>query len=368
MDSDLEERINLGSSELTTINGLVDIVGRSLESNWNARTIQDLPKGGKSAEHTISRQPAVVSQIPSTEIAGEQRMNETNMVCNGCGAPNPEFFFELPRLPGSVGMLAKSVEEARAATCGEVKLVVCDRCGLIQNQLYDVSIVGFVPGYEVSLFHTPTFRTYIQGVCDHLIERYDLRGRKILEIDCGGAEFLRLICHTGGNHGVGVDPTIVEPSTEQLNPGSIQLVPGYFSKEHDPYIGDFICCLSVFEDIPKPLEFLVSLRESIGDRDVPVYLEIFNGYRSIQQKEVWSIHYEQCNYFSLASLTGMFERAGFEVTDSGSCYERDQYIFVEARPGDSSSTPSRPNADFTDVLSTARDYMSLGIKCEMLVA
>ena len=116
-----------------------------------------------------------------------------SLACRGCGAPDPQVFFEAPKVPASVGTLANSAAEARQARCGQIRLAACDRCGLIQNQLYDVGIVGFEPGYEVSLFHTPTFRQYIQGVCDRLIARYDLQGKNILEIGCGGGDFLRLI-------------------------------------------------------------------------------------------------------------------------------------------------------------------------------
>jgi hypothetical protein len=279
-------------------------------------------------------------------------MNLTNDACSGCGAPAPYVFFEVPQVPANVGTLEQSADRARRANCGQIRLAACDQCGLIQNQLFDVDIVGFEPGYEVSLFHTPTFRQYIQGVCDRLIDRYQLRGKKILEIGCGGGDFLRLICGAGNNHGVGIDPTIAAASSEQVGGGSVQLIPGYFSKQHDQHIGDFVCCLSVFEDIPRPYQFLTSLRESIGDRDVPIYFEVFNGFRSIQQREVWSIHYEQCNYFSLDAFVGLFTRAGFAVTQADTCYQGDQYLFIEARP----ATPTNSTADFAAMIPVVKSF------------
>jgi hypothetical protein len=281
-------------------------------------------------------------------------MSETTASCGGCGSADLRIIFEMPQIPASVGSLPNTAAEASQAACGAIRLAACPACGLIQNQLYDVGIAGFVPGYEVSLFHTPTFRRYIQGVCDRLIERYELRGKDILEIGCGGGEFLRLICETGGNRGVGVDPTVAAEHHQQVGSGSVRLIPGYFGKQHDRYIGDFVCCLSVFEDIPRPLDFLSSLRESIGDRDVPIYFEVFNGFRSIQQREVWSIHYEQCNYFSLESFTGLFRRAGFEVTEANPCYQGDQYLYVEARP-DRAPT-SVPSCDFAALMPTVEKF------------
>jgi hypothetical protein len=276
-------------------------------------------------------------------------------VCSGCGAHRPHVFFEVPSVPASVGTLARSADAARDARCGAIRLAACDACGLIQNQLFDPGMAGFEPGYEVSLFHTPVFRQYIQGVCDRLIDRYDLHDKDLLEIGCGGGDFLRLICRAGKNRGVGVDPTIAVAHQEQVGGGSVQFIPGFFSREHDRYIGDFVCCLSVFEAIPQPLTFLQSLRESIGDRDVPVYFEVFNGYRSIHQREVWSIHYEQCNYFSLDALSGLFSRSGFEVVDAGACYQGDQYLYVEARPM-RMPTSKTVEIDCSDMISATRIF------------
>lgn len=264
-------------------------------------------------------------------------MQAEHSQCGGCGTVASSPFFVSHAAPVNVGKLASTRDEAAAALCGKIQLVACDTCGLVENQKYDPTIIGFEPGYEVSLLHTPTYQRYIQDVCDRLITNYDLSGKRILEIGCGSAEFLKLICQKGGNHGVGIDPTVPEALTQTCGEGSITLIPDYYSEKYARHIGDFICCLSVFEDIPAPVEFLKALRKSIGDRRVPVYLEVFNGYRAIADGEVWSVHYEQCNYFSLESLRNIFQLAGFEVTQSGTCYKGDQYIYVEAIPSDETS-------------------------------
>lgn len=275
--------------------------------------------------------------------------------CRGCGGPAPRTFFQVPRAPASVGSLPSSETAARNVPCGAIRLSACPECGLIQNQLFDVALVGFEPGYEVSLIHTPTFRKYIEGVCDRLIERYKLQSKNLLEIGCGGGDFLRLICRSGSNHGVGIDPTVPRLTEEQVGSGTVRLVPGFFSPKHADIPLDLICCLSVFEAIPEPLEFLRTLRRAIGERTVPVYFEVFNGFRAIAEREVWSIHYEQCNYFSLCSLQQLFRRAGFEITNAGTCYQGDQYLFIEAAPGPVGKSFSEPHCE-SDVLSHVLEF------------
>ncbi len=85
---------------------------------------------------------------------------------------------------------------------------------------------------------------------------------------------------------------------------------------------------------------------------MPVYFEVFNGFRSIQQREVWSIHYEQCNYFSLDAFVGLFARAGFEVTEADTCYQGDQYLYVEARP----AAASEPATDFAEMIPVVKRF------------
>lgn len=275
-----------------------------------------------------------------------------NCTCRGCGAHSTDMFFQADCVPTSVGRLETSAAEAHSARCGELNLVACHACGLIQNHSYDPEIVGFEPGYQVSLFHSPTFRSFVQGVCDRLIKRYDLQDKKILEIGCGAAEVLRLLCQQGGNHGVGIDPAVPMEVKERFDAGSVHLISDFYSKKYEHHVGDFVCCLSVFEAISSPVHFLRSLRQSIGERDIPVYFEVFNGYRAIAESEVWSVHYEQCNYFSLDSLRNTFALAGFEVTHSGTCYEGDQYLYVEARPSESGEQTLKLNipAEFSETV------------------
>jgi SAM-dependent methyltransferase len=243
-----------------------------------------------------------------------------------------------------VGVLYDSREAARAASLGDVTLTHCHRCGLIHNRRFDTKITNFAPGYEVALHHSKVFREFTEGVARRLIHQYRLENKSIFEIGCGAGFFLRTLCQLGNNHGIGVDPTISREHTEQLGDGSVRFVRDFYGDRFIELNCDFICCLSVFEAIPDPTEFLLRVRKTIGPRhDVPVYFEVFNGMRSFEQLETWSVHYEQCNYFGLESLTDLFRRCGFEVLRAGTCYEGDQYLYVEARVSENAEPDSKPS-------------------------
>jgi hypothetical protein len=117
---------------------------------------------------------------------------------------------------------------------------------------------------------------------------------------------------------------------EPCGEGSVRFVRDFFSNRYDHLQPDFVCCLSVFEAVPNALAFLQDLRRMLGNRRVGLYFEVFNAFRAIEQQETWSIHYEQCNYFSEQSLANLFARSGFHVIESGACYQGDQYVYVDA--------------------------------------
>jgi SAM-dependent methyltransferase len=264
----------------------------------------------------------------------------TELACPGCGCSECTDFFEAQSVPVNVGVFYDEAEAATGAPTGDVVLSFCHRCGLVFNRLFDSNKVSYEPGYEVALHHSATFRKFMEGATERLVERFDLHHKDILEIACGCGYFLRLLCEAGPNNGVGIDPTVSREETEQVGSGSVRFIRDFFGDRYADLPADFICCLSAFEHIPTPLEFLRSLRRMVGDRRPGIYFEIFNAFDAFRREETWSIHYEQCNYFSKASFANIFRRAGFDVIEAGTCYEGDQYLFVDAVPGDGVAEPA----------------------------
>jgi hypothetical protein len=92
------------------------------------------------------------------------------------------------------------------------------------------------------------------------------------------------------------------------------------------------------------MAFLTSVSQIASPSAFAAYFEVFNGGRAFEQQETWSIHYEQCIYYSLDSFRCLLQRSGFQVLDAGTCPGNDQYIFVEAKPssGNCTTLPQSP--------------------------
>ena len=68
--------------------------------------------------------------------------------------------------------------------------------------------------------------------------------------------------------------------------------------------------------IPKPREFLSSLRETLdGQFGTVVYFEVPNGAEAFREKSVWYVMYEAGCFFSTGSLARIFRECGFQVLD-----------------------------------------------------
>lgn len=270
---------------------------------------------------------------------------QANYPCPVCGSANRTDFFQVHDIPVHVGVLWDKEEQARRAPVGDITLAYCDDCGLVQNRALDASKLVFEPGYEVALHHSQVFRDFTNDVASRLVDKYQVRNKEVLEVGCGCGYFLRRLCDLGHNDGVGIDPTVASEGIEQREYGTLNFIRDYFTDRYSTIECDLICCLSVFEDIADPVAFVQRVRRIALRRErVPVYFEVFNGFRALANRESWSIHYEQCNYFSLDSLTNIFKRCGFNILDAGTCYQGDQYLYVEAMIGDQSASLGQSDA------------------------
>lgn len=255
----------------------------------------------------------------------------TTTKCPGCGGEdNPEFFVA-EDVPADVGSTLASEWQARAAPRGDIVLVYCHGCGLIWNRAFDSSCVAFRPGYAAGLHYSARIQSFTDRLVDRLIGRFELRQKEILEIGCGSGHLLRRLCEQGGNSGLGVDPAVALEGTEHLPAGRVEFIREFYSRKHLRRSFDFICLQSVLEDIPQPLAFLSNLRLHARGATTAIYCEVFNAGAAFELSESWSVHYEQCNYFSLSSLQRLFTRTGFDVLDAGVCAGNDQYLYLEAR-------------------------------------
>ena len=167
----------------------------------------------------------------------------------------------------------------------------------------------------------------------HLIKKYNLHNKNIIEIGCGQGEFLTLLCELGDNHGVGFDPAYNSEHVKNPSNNRITFIKDFYSEKYQDYQGDFICCKMTLEHIQKTADFVKTIRNSINDKsETVVFFQVPNVRRILRDLAFWDIYYEHCSYFSLGSLSRLFQNCGFDVIDLWKDYD-DQYLMIAAKPG-----------------------------------
>lgn len=261
------------------------------------------------------------------------------MTCPNCGAAPLSVFYEVKNVPVHSVLLLETLDEALNYPRGDIRLGICGACGFITNTAFNPQVHEYSSKYEATQGYSSTFNAFHHRLAQSLIDRYDLRGKSIIEIGCGQGEFLDLLCTGGNNQGVGFDPAYVpERSQVKLREG-ITFIQDFYSEKYTGYQADFICCKMTLEHIHQTAAFLDTVHRSIGDRkDTTVFFQVPNGRYVFGETAFWDIYYEHCSYFSEGSLARLFRKTSFEIIDIWTDYD-DQYLMIEARPGRKEEQP-----------------------------
>jgi hypothetical protein len=244
-----------------------------------------------------------------------------------------ELFYEVERVPVHSVLLMRTRAEALNYPKGDLRLGLCRRCGFIGNLEFDPGLHEYSGRYEETQGFSPTFNEFHRRLAEDLIERYGIRGKKVIEIGCGKGEFLALLCELGGNRGMGFDPAYVDGRLPGSATARIDFVKDFYSEKYSDCVADVVCCKMTLEHIHDVAAFVATVRRAIGDRaSTAVFFQVPDTTRILREIAFWDIYYEHCSYFTPCSLGFLFSRCGFEVMRQWTGYGG-QYLMIEARPG-----------------------------------
>ncbi|KKR32820.1 MAG: C-methyltransferase [Candidatus Gottesmanbacteria bacterium GW2011_GWC2_39_8] len=258
-------------------------------------------------------------------------------ICHNCGVHGMSIFCEFRSVPVHSVLLMPTWEVAMNYPRGDIVLGFCKTCGFISNVAFNPDMQEYSSRYEETQGFSPTFNTFHQNLASRLINRYNLHGKDIIEIGCGKGEFLTILCETGKNRGVGFDPSYISDRNRSEAKDRITFIKDFYSEKYANYQGDFVCCKMTLEHIQKTSDFLSTVRRSIGNRpNTIVFFQVPSVTRILRELAFWDIYYEHCSYFSIGSLARLFRKCGLDIIDLTKDYD-DQYLMIEARPGDGKS-------------------------------
>jgi len=253
--------------------------------------------------------------------------------CPCCGSKDTKIFHTVENVPVNSVLNIRGRQEALDFPRGHIAMRFCRGCGFIYNSLFDPEKVVYSSNCEESQGYSPTFNDFARDLAKGLVEKYDLRRKRIIEIGCGKGEFLKLLCKLGDNSGVGFDPAFVRGRGDRDEKvADVEFIKDYYSEKYSDSKGDLICCRMTLEHIPETDGLVKTVRRSIGNRkDTTVFFQVPDATRIMRDCAFEDIYYEHCSYFSPGSLARLFRKAQFDILDIQVVYG-EQYILIEARP------------------------------------
>lgn len=252
--------------------------------------------------------------------------------CPSCGRAGPEPFYRAENVPIHSCLLLASRQEALRFPRRELELSFCPSCGFIANTIFDPEMMRYSPAYEEQQAFSPRFNAFARELATHLVDRYNVRNKEVVEIGCGKGDFLALICDLGGNRGFGIDPSYIPDRVTSPGADRVTFIRDFYSERYADLRGDLICCRHTLEHIHAPREFVETVKRTISERgNTVIFFEVPDIVRVLREMAFWDVYYEHCSYFSLGSLARLFRLCGFEVLDLAKAFD-DQYLLVEARP------------------------------------
>ena len=256
----------------------------------------------------------------------------TNAICPNCNSASVKVFYEAKNVPINSCLLFSSSNEAKNFPRGNVILGFCSNCGFITNMAFNPQIVDYSSLAPEEQGSSGTFNMFIDSLANRLIETYNIRNKKILEIGCGRGDFLVRLCRLGHNKGVGIDPSTITGDIKSPLSNDLLFIRDFFSAKYADYIGDLVCCRHTLEHISKTSVFVKNLRALIGNNYQTInFFEVPDTTRILKEVAFWDIYYEHCSYFTLGSLARLFRLNNFEIEYLSKGYF-DQYLLIDSKP------------------------------------
>jgi len=243
-------------------------------------------------------------------------------------------FLQRSQVPVHQNLVVNSQEAARTVTRGELDLVICEDCGFVFNQAFDLSRLSYGEDYDNTQSCSAYFDAYLDGLVQDMVERQGVRNCTVVEVGCGKGHFLRkLVSYPGANNiGYGFDPSYVGPLTDL--DGRLQFRTCYYDQSCTDIAADVVVCRHVIEHVPEPVEILRSVHAALASSPkARVFFETPSVEWILRHRVIWDFFYEHCSLFTAQSLGLVFRRAGFAVERVEHIFGG-QYLWLEARVAD----------------------------------
>lgn len=241
--------------------------------------------------------------------------------CPLTGSANVKIIYEQKSVPLIQNKVYPVREDAENASTIDVVLAQSLDNGLVFSANFNDAIIEYDMHYQNEQSNSAYFRKHLENVIDIMQENNTLTG-KVVEIGCGKAYFMDMLLSRGVDV-IGFDPTYEGDSPK--------VIKDFFSDKYADIGADFIILRHTLEHIASPLKFIKTIAAANKHKG-KIYIEVPTFGWIMEHNATEDIFYEHCNYFTLATLQGLFTKS------IGGHFFNGQYIYVIADLADVKDT------------------------------
>jgi len=236
--------------------------------------------------------------------------NSENLNCRLCRSKKLDSFFVLTNSPNNISCLLRKDKLDKDKPI-DLNVYKCSKCGFVQ--LDNVLMPDYYDDYLMTVSHSQQMREYQYLQASNFIKKFNLYGKKVIEVGCGDGNYVSTLID------LGVNAFGIEPSSKfrgvALAKG-LNIFEGYVSTEslipEAPY--DAFVTRQVLEHIDDIHEFLQGIKLSVGKNAVGL-IEVPSLEQSIENGRFYDFFPDHVNYFCLRTLRYALESNGFLVLD-----------------------------------------------------
>lgn len=254
----------------------------------------------------------------------------TSLPCLACGSRRSLLLGRWEEMPLSVLGLPRTRSDALAMGRHVLDVRRCTACGHVWNGRFDYDSVPYRDGSNLMFNRGHFWRQHQREVARRWIERFELRGRCVVEIGAGEGRFLAHF-QRAGNRCIAWEPG---PDAERCALLGLETRRATFAGEEAAETRpDAIICRHVLEHLPDPRAFLSDIRRGcLSSGAGALFLaEVPRIERALEQHRLNDFLYEHVSHFTDHSLRVLFERAGWRVLEVRRGYG-DEVLTLAARP------------------------------------
>ena len=236
--------------------------------------------------------------------------------CRFCEAPLERVFADLGMCPVANSLIA-AAEHAAMEPFYPLRVLVCDRCYLVQSEQFEAPSAIFSDGYPYFSSYSTTWLAHSKAYTDLMVERLSLDERHtVVEIGSNDGYLLQNF------HALGIPVLGIEPAANVAQEAIVKGIPTivrFFGTELAEELversrADLLVGNNVLAHMPDVGDFVAGMKLLLGPRGV-ITVEFPHLMRLIEDVQFDTIYHEHFSYFSFSSVRRIFARYGLRAFD-----------------------------------------------------